>query len=481
MAVVFGYSEATNTVTVTGGTAGAPADFAQRVIKDRTTAASLLAAWAPNSNTKALTYQVRPVELLALLITFTVAGKTTETDYLVITGTDWLNVAQTEAIDVSAGIGVYVTTKYFRTITNVDCSDNAAGGGMVWADGTVAVTQPIWGVIWDKGRGQFQDDAYFVAGDGSTPTYFLTKGEQITIHESISAWLTCNNSTFVSGEVVDATDKTTKNGSTFVFRRTSGGTSQFSAYAGGLIYLYSTNLVGNFSSVTTAQILNAIARAWNCLLTKDVTLQTTANVATDIYNINVQSSAFCGYKLATATITVSNLRITDCAYSLYLQVGGAPIFRDCVFRNASDAHIRVYRITANKYLIDCDLDAWTFSDVDGNHTALIVRQNSFNLHVKNAGVNFAGAAVTLKDKNGSTVFSAVTGADGKIAEQIVTRGTYNPMAAFAFTDYSPHSLTISGAGVQNYVDSITFDEKKDLEVGMKYIEQPPGPLEYVND
>ena len=122
------YAPATNIVTVTGGASGSPADFASFVAADRAGAGtSLLAAWSPNSNTKALTYQVRPVELLALLISLVVAGKTAETDYIFITGTDAWGAAQTEAMDVSAGNGTYTTTKRFRTITNIDCSDNPAG------------------------------------------------------------------------------------------------------------------------------------------------------------------------------------------------------------------------------------------------------------------------------------------------------------------------------------------------------------------
>ena len=90
-----------------GALPGVPADF--RLIRGggpgRGRSTSLLAAWSPNSNTKALTYQVRPVELLALLISFVVAGKTAETDYIFITGTDAWGAAQTEAINVSAGNG----------------------------------------------------------------------------------------------------------------------------------------------------------------------------------------------------------------------------------------------------------------------------------------------------------------------------------------------------------------------------------------
>ena len=129
MAIAFTYTEATNTVVVTGGTSGTPATFADFVTADRAGTAFLLPVGPPASPVLALDYQIRPVEDMALLITFTVAAKTAQADYIFITGTDWRDAAQTEAIDVTAGNGTYVSTKYFRTITNIDCSDNAAGGG----------------------------------------------------------------------------------------------------------------------------------------------------------------------------------------------------------------------------------------------------------------------------------------------------------------------------------------------------------------
>src|SRR4030042_6761619 len=119
----FTYDPANLTVTVTGGTSGLPADFPSWVAADRAGTLTLLAASAPGS-ALALTTQIRPCELRAVLITFTVAFKTVEADYLFLTGTDAWGNAQTESLDVSAGNGTYVSTKYWRTIVSVDCSDN---------------------------------------------------------------------------------------------------------------------------------------------------------------------------------------------------------------------------------------------------------------------------------------------------------------------------------------------------------------------
>jgi hypothetical protein len=158
MAIVFSYVVATNIVTVTGGTSGTPATFADFVTADRAGTGTSLKAATAASKTLTLTYAVRPVELRAIVVKLIVAAKTTETDYLFITGTDAWDAAQTENIDVSAGNGTYTSTKRWRTITNISCSDATDGTGTVWADGTLAVTQDIWGVIWDKGNSQYQID-----------------------------------------------------------------------------------------------------------------------------------------------------------------------------------------------------------------------------------------------------------------------------------------------------------------------------------
>ncbi|MBE3142099.1 MAG: hypothetical protein IMZ53_16115 [Thermoplasmata archaeon] len=146
MAIVFTYTVATNTVVVTGGTSGTPATFADFVTADRAgTGTFLLPTGPPASPTLPLDYAVRPVELLAIPVNLVVAGKTAEADFIFISGHDAWGAAQTESIDVTVGNGSYTTTKRWSVIDNIDCSDNAAGGGTVWADGTIAVTQDIWG------------------------------------------------------------------------------------------------------------------------------------------------------------------------------------------------------------------------------------------------------------------------------------------------------------------------------------------------
>lgn len=193
MAILFEFTDAgdfgslfDNIVRVTGGTSGTPATFADFVTFDRAgTGTTILDAGTP-ANNLALDTPVRPVEDLAILVKCIVANKTAQPDFIFITGTDWRGAAQTESINVTAGNGSYTSTKYWSAITTLDCSDNPAGGGTVWADGDLSVTQDIWGVIWDYGGGQYRIDADVDFGDGGTSTYFESEKEQIYWNDGVS-------------------------------------------------------------------------------------------------------------------------------------------------------------------------------------------------------------------------------------------------------------------------------------------------------
>jgi len=201
----FAYTKSTNRLVVTDGTSGAPATFNDMYTADQAGTVELLAAWSPDNNTKALTYQLTPALAKGLKIDFVVASKTTEADYIFVTGTDIDGGAQTESLDVSAGNGTYTTTKWFATITNIDCSDNAAGGGTVWADGTVQVIQNQWGIVWEILQDvQYKVDCDVHIGDASTSTYFAITNEQCYIvgyvKVTTNATFRCGSQSVSAGE-----------------------------------------------------------------------------------------------------------------------------------------------------------------------------------------------------------------------------------------------------------------------------------------
>jgi hypothetical protein len=474
----FAYAPATNTVTVTGGTSGSPADFASFVAADRAGAGtSLLAAWSPNSNTKALTYQVRPVELLALLISFVVAGKTAETDYIFITGTDAWGAAQTESINVSAGNGTYTTTKRFRTITNIDCSDNAAGGGTVWANGTVAVTQPTWGVIWDKGNLQYQVDSRFVVGNGSTSTYFKTSNEQIFFPNAV---ITANSqvyidikaaATFQAGNLLDATTRSTSSGSVIRTDESAYSSTKLIATSGStaIANIYSSMLVGPPAGMHQVYESSGTLTVWNTILNGRIILY--GIITGSIYNVFGSTNYST---IQACTCSMDKVTSLDCTYGVYLGGAQSVTARNMIIKRSVTGNWRLSGISADSYAVDCECDAWSM--VWSASTGSLYRQQTFSLHVADSsGNNISGATVTLKDVAAATVFSVNTGADGKITfagqdgspiNNALTHTRYYYSGGALSSYKGPWTLTIIKAGYQDYQDVITIDRKMDLEVAL---------------
>jgi len=466
--MTFAYTESTNTVVATNGTSGTPLTFADFVTADRAGTAILLAATAGLSPTLALTYQVRPVEERALLITFNVASKTTETDYIFVTGTDWRDAAQTESIDVSAGNGAYVSTKYFRTITNIDCSDNSAGGGTQWADGTVEVTQPQWGVIWDQGQGQYQLCAYFEVGDGSTSTYFQDSAVQISFNGTVLNTNTTritgtSGATFIGGELIHADDKTTKNGIAFYDYAVSPTLNHyiFDTTGTGVINLYSCSFWNQLGQGWIGLRNTGAHRFWNCLCSSQCYV-VPKSPSTDIFNMTVLDS-YVGIsdpdELCTADRVFMGMKDTGRV------VYGSQSFTasDIVAKNNTES----FRSATNfdtpdiGYLDDCVFDTWD-TNFNADATGVVFRRYSCNIKVTDEdGVALEGVTVDCEDVNTDAVWAAgtvLTDASGDIAAQKIQYQKFYYSGGQAVDTYSPHKLTLSKAGYETLVlENVTVD------------------------
>ena len=483
------YTEATNTVVLVGGddiggTSGDPYTFAEFVTADRAGTATLLVATAGLSPTLALTYQIRPVEEMALLITFTVAGKTTQADYIFITGTDWRGAAQTEAIDVSAGNGAYVSTKYFRTITNIDCSDNAAGGGTAWADGTVAVTQPQWGVIWDYGEGQYSLDCKIVVGDGNITTWFGDTNKSVIIRDNIVGVAGGYNYIFNQTAQSNVIFGTQVSG-----YRTKDGVNFLSNEAGDVIVLFyaadgaDRTLQLYSCSFDSPNVAGHVTRSWswstssakiyNCSINR-MTLGTGFGSACEIYNtIHMDGIA---YVFANAACSIDNVWAANPA-SRAFYFSGSSIFtvsNTTVLNTAILVRLES-NFTGSGNLIDCTPLLWTLS-WNGTPAGLVYRKNKVNIHVADKdGANLAGVAVVCEDADGNTTggfASTDTDANGNITEQTIIRGycNYNNanLDSDLTKDYSPHKFTLSAPGYETLIlDNITVDSPIDWHLELQ--------------
>jgi hypothetical protein len=466
MAIAWAYTKSTNTAVVTGGTSGTPATFATFVTADRAGSVTLLAAWAPNSNTKALTYQITPVELLALLISFVVASKTTETDYIFVTGTDAWGAAQTEAINVSAGNGTYVSTKRFRTITNIDCSDSATGGGTVWADGTVAVTQPQWGVIWDLGNSTYKTDCVIKIGNGSTSTYFISSQENWLLNgkdgDGISTHI-YNNATLELGRLLDASTRKVDR-ATHLFVVNSGISFAIWFDGNGVFNSYGTQF--SSSSTETGKYLagidtTGIKRIWGNSFS-GFYIYTFRSVNDDVYGCLFDAS--CG--LHTCNCAFNNIYfsgiVSPSAYSVRLDGSGNISFSNVRYFSDFGTSIYIFStastFSGTGYLINFTYpsEPWPIY-FNTPSTGTVYRQYYCNLNIcdKN-GTALSGVTVDCTDKDGTAVWTpgtVTTDVNGNITQQTISSQKWvkGATSAGTLTTYSPHKFTISKAGYQTLV------------------------------
>jgi hypothetical protein len=459
MAGSFSYNAGSNTVTVTGGTSGSPADFASLVAADR--AGTLNSQDARNitgvdGSPVAVTQAIRPVERLVL-------GGPAHTLYLVITnwnatsatirivGTDYDGNAQQEDIAIS-GNGTLYTVNRYKTITSTQVTA-LSGTGF-----TYTLTQTGWGVIWDKGGGQYQIDALLVIGDGTTSTYMADTLKQIYFNQSSNWPIDIKaNATFRSGTWVSDTGKLSKDGCSLIF---SGGSNYLirCQYITGTLILYSSFIMALAGS-GYIQDSGTGSRYWNCLL-RCISSQ---QFKGDMYNITSHMGTY-GIQYGTGTFDTINL--SQKSYTIYSQTTIGFTVRNIIVRNSVNYAFWMGATTVDCYCINCDIDNWNIG-WSGSWTSRLYRQYTLDLHLTDINGNpISGATVTLKDNGGNTVFSVTTGADGKIAQQTVNRGYYDQAHGDTLQDYGPHTLTIANSGYQNYQEVITIDRKMDLEVAL---------------
>ena len=488
MAINFTYDEATNRVVVTGGTEGTPATFADFVTADRAGVDTILLSAGTPASDLALTYAVRPVEDLAIKVKCVVANKSAEADFIFITGKDWRGAAQTESIDVTAGNGSYTTTKYWSEITTLDCSDNAAGGGVVWADGDLSVTQDVWGVIWDYGASQYRIDATFNIGDGSS-TYFRSLNESIFFginRFSISGNATLSIGTLSNGQPV--------NGSRWHF---TGASNQQVGY--GTIYVYASIIdfhwAGSYKSFDFTNNVTAIL--------KDVIIQSHTNLnsfwirSTGVtIDTLILNNLLIAFWVIPSTIPLNVLVRTASGGGAGLQAIGANVLAKGVSVNYSSAEYLNASsggaLPSILHAVDSTLGAEVvkIEAADGE----IYRDYTINIHVADKdGANLAGVTVDCEDQFGAAVWAAgtiTTNAGGDIAEQIITYKKWEGTSE-TLTTYSPHKFTISKAGYETMVlDAVTVDApivwhlelldelaEGDVRDGIAYGEDSEGNLE----
>lgn len=462
MAIVFTYTVSTNTVVVTGGTSGTPATFSDFVTADRAGTGTSLRAATAGTATVTLTYQIRPVELRALVVKCIVAAKTAEADFIFITGTDAWDAAQTESIDVTAGNGTYTSTKRFRTITKLDCSDNAAGGGTAWADGTIAVTQDIWGVIWNLGNGQYNVDSIFVVGDASTSTYFLSTKEEVYFTSYITtSTMVTTNATLTIG-VKDATNQC-RNGCMWNLKTSNSGWASLTFNGTFNLYgssFYQSNSVGPYyfnMGSANFDLQNSTIQA------NGVLLNGYAGTIRNCITFYINKTYGNGWQDIGSGTTFYNNKVYYEACGIFFSYHFGGKINSPIISNVTN-ELGTYAITVDCNVINPTYDSAVSVSWGGGagNTKSIYEKYTCDINVcDKSGVAISGAVIDCEDQTATAVWTAgtvTTDASGNITQQSIPKIRYYYSGGAATTTYSPHKFTISKAGYETLVlENITVD------------------------
>ena len=481
MAGTFGYTESTNIVVVTGGTSGTPADFASFVVADRAGVDTSLLSGGSPANNLALTYAIRPVEDLAILVKCIVANKTAEADFIFITGKDWRGAAQTESIDVTAGNGSYTSTKYWSEITTLDCSDNAAGGGTVWADGDLSVTQDVWGVIWDYGNScQYQIDAIFDVGNGSTSTYFQSTKEFIYFKDDLEFFVKAN-ATLKIGNLYgswgyDGSHFSVGPDALWAILSAPGATLRI--YASSIHIRTAKQIWLNEGTIDIRNSILSHSRypggnwqhRWELWSASNLNLQ-------DVFVCNCD-----GLAIYTTPDTLENVHIhyTEAGAQIHRTVTAIKL--NVTSFTTSDVYAWADQASQTAVLKDPKFSVSSPSIDEGGHasTYTLKEQYTCNIHVADKdGINLQSVTVLCEISDSSNYdtqeFSVSTAANGTIAEQTIDYKKWVGVNE-TLTNYTPMRLTLSKAGYETLVlENITVDGPIDWHLELQQQKQSPAP------
>jgi hypothetical protein len=465
-------------ITTTGGTSGAPARFADMHDADKAGTSTLKAA-TNGARNMSLTYTIRPTDQRALLLTLIVASKTTETDYVHIAGTDAWGTAQTEVIDVSAGNGTYTTTKRWRTIDSngIHCCDSSTdpAAGSVWANGTLRIDQPQWGLIWEFIENAWYelDAALYFGNISGDSTYFLTKNEAIyqkNIASYFDSMRIYNNATFAMGEIVDGDVKYGINGSYMQVPRSwtpivYGQSSAVLIIANSTVYNANTGSSLNINIQSgRATVLNSCLKTYN--LSSSVELGSSLSYAY-IDDLLVEAGQFI---LSKVPDHIGNVRARGAVNGIRSNASATVIIDGADIVGATTCDVQLTQnqslyIRNPKYNI-------ALPYITAPSAGYVYEQYSVDIHVVDPdGNDLSGVAVTCTDQFSTQVFSVQTDANGNIATQYVNWKQW-ATSAETLTTYSPHTFVFSLAGYRTMTyEGVALSKKIDWHLEMQKVER----------
>ena len=379
---------------------------------------------------------------------------------------DVVGIYQTEQIDTSAAHGTFWTTLPYGQVAKLTFTGY---------DGTNTgkVDQPIWGVIWNNGNGQYQCNCIFQVGDASTSTYFTQIADDAVYFSTGCTPTVLASATYQMGA---ASGSYSGNGAFLKFssqyttyRFTNGGS--FIAY-GSMIHAY-TNAVqfGNTGQTYTFALYDSIwigngtggtsgilQASTNCTLimrnvyifsVRYLFMQCTPNTMDDVW---IHSSAGGVYAYGADATCINTLCTT---YTNDFQAGGA------------GGNVDLYVINPKV--------AIAAPQITNAETNIVWEQFYVNIQVTDKdGVNLAGVTVNLYGSVTTDYDTAVwtegtvtTAVDGTITQQTVTTRKWTGTSE-TLINYNVFKMVISKAGYETLSkENLTIAEPIDWHLELQ--------------
>ncbi len=328
-----------------------------------------------------------------------------------------------------------IAVTYNAGTTTLSVTGGTSGAPATFADVLTADTANGWGVITSPIANVYLVAANLNIGDGTTATYFSSKNEIVRFADG-KCPNPLANATFILGESSGAYGK---NG-TFL---SVCPTANMYIGNGGTLLAYASSLEHRGNSQVLYIRCATVGMAGVQLI--GYTLSSFIIFLSSISSLTLRrvSTYGCGYFRVDASGTLEDLLAASSGVSGFacgnnIDVWNADADTPATFwNNIADKTAR---------FINPKKSAYTFAGSASG--AVILLAYTFDLLFKtSAGTPVSGATVTLTDRFGTQVFSVTTGADGKIAQQIVTYER-SQRSTNTNTFYSPHSLTVAKAGYE---------------------------------
>jgi hypothetical protein len=323
-----------------------------------------------------------------------------------------------------------------------------------------------WNVVHKQGDGQFLLDCKLQIGDGSTATYFADTNKQVafsagTITANSQYYIDAKaNATVTLGALMDASTKRTSNGVDFAFAENTYYGIGIAPRASAVVNLYSCS----FRTSGSKEVYFQGTSVYNCVGDGLTYFYGANDLASDVNNYicssKTASALGTGLRRPRAGSTFNNIFILHNRNGVWFQTVGGTVKN--VYANGGQYLIAMQDVTSSDaYAINVDWAGATWAiNWAGTSTKRLYRQYEFDIAITDKENNpLLGASVELKDKDSNAVFSVTMDANGAIATQTVSRGFYQQSTGSTLQEYSPHTLTVTKAGYQNYVKKHTFAEK----------------------